>query len=98
MTKAQLRKFINDTRGLIRGAPAEKKVKLLSLIKEAKRRCEETELAEMQIDKDKVEQVLGSKFATASLVGALSASGASHESLESTYPKQIGNQDYLEEK
>lgn len=50
MTREQLKQFIKDTRGLVRGASAERKVKLLSLIKEAKRRCDEQEMAELDIE------------------------------------------------
>ena len=94
MTKEQLRKFIKDARGLVRGAPVEKKIKLLSLIKEAKRQCEETELREMEIDDSKIGPMLDSKFATASLVGALRASGAKHHSEH--HPDKTGG-DYLDE-
>ena len=94
MTKEQLHKFIKDTRGLIRGAPAHKKLKLLKLIKEAKRQCEEQELKEMDIDHTKIGPVLDSKFATASLVGALKAAGATHHSKH--HPDKTGG-DYLDE-
>jgi hypothetical protein len=94
MTREQLRKFIQDTRGLVRGAPVEKKIKLLSLIKEAKRQCEETELKEMDIDHTKIGPVLDSKYATAALVGALKAAGASHHSEH--HPDKSGG-DYLDE-
>lgn len=99
MTKQQLRKFINDTRGLIRGASNDKKLKLLKLIKEAKRQCDEQELAEMTIDHSKIDGVLGSKIAQAALSGALSATGASHTgAANSIQPNTQKNADYLEEK
>lgn len=94
MTKEQLHKFIKDTRGLIRGAPAHKKLKLLQLIKEAKRQCDEQELKEMDIDHTKIGPVLDSKFATASLVGALKAAGATHHSEH--HPDETSG-DYLDE-
>ena len=94
MTREQLKKFIQDTRGLIRGAPAHKKLKLLKLIKEAKRQCEETELREMDIDHTKIGPVLDSKYATAALVGALKAAGASHHS---EHPPNKTGGDYLYE-
>ena len=97
MTKEQLHKFIQDTRGLIRGAPAYKKVKLLKLIKEAKRQCEEQELKEMDIDHTKIGPVLDSKYATAALVGALRASGAKHHSEEHDEQSSQTNGDYLDE-
>jgi ABC-type transporter MlaC component len=93
MTREQLKKFIKDTRGLVRGAPIEKKIKLLSLIKEAKRQCEESELKEMEIDDSKIGPVLDSKYATAALVGALKASGAIHQ--ENHFDKS--NNDYVDE-
>lgn len=95
MTKDQLRKFIKDTRGLIRGAPDHKKVKLLQLIKEAKRRCDEAELNEMELDGEKVSETIGSKFATAALAGALKAGGATIGQ-DSDSPQE--SNDYLEEK
>jgi len=52
MTREQLKQFIRDTRGLVRGASVERKVKLLSLIKEAKRRCDEQEGAELDIESE----------------------------------------------
>jgi len=96
MTKEQLRKFIKDTRGLIRGAPDHKKVKLLQLIKEAKRRCDEAELNEMELDEERVDQTIGSKFATAALAGALRAGGVTIG--QQNEPPQQENDDYLEEK
>lgn len=99
MTKEQLRKFINDTRGLIRGASNDKKLKLLKLIKEAKRQCDEQELSEMMLDDSKIDGVLGSKIAQAAFAGALSAAGASHSSNKnSIQPNSEENADYLEEK
>jgi hypothetical protein len=95
MTKDQLRKFIKDTRGLIRGAPDHKKIKLLQLIKEAKRRCDESELHEMELDGEKVDETIGSKFATAALAGALRAGGVTIGQQDSQ--SQESN-DYLEEK
>ncbi len=95
MTKVQLRKFIKDTRGLIRGAPAHKKIKLLQLIKEAKRRCDEAELNEMELDEERIDQTIGSKFATAALAGALRAGGVTIG--QQNEPPQESN-DYLEEK
>ncbi len=97
MTKEQLRKFIKDTRGLVRGAPVEKKIKLLSLIKEAKRQCEEQELKEMDIDHTKIGPVLDSKFATAALAGALRASGATHHSEQPSDQPPQSSGDYLDE-
>lgn len=91
MTKEQLRKFIKDTRGLVRGASAEKKIHLLKLIKEAKRRCEETQLNQISLDNKKVEETLNSKFATAALAGAAGAT-------VSDSGDNIQNSDYLEEK
>lgn len=96
MTKDQLRKFIKDTRGLIRGAPDHKKVKLLQLIKEAKRRCDERELNEMELDGDKIDSTIGSKFATAALAGALKAGGVTVA--QQPGPRQEESNDYLEEK
>lgn len=52
MTKDQLRKFIKDSRGLIRGAPLEKKIKLLSLIKEANKKISEMENNQNSINFD----------------------------------------------
>ena len=95
MTKDQLRKFIKDTRGLIRGAPDHKKIKLLQLIKEAKRRCDERELNEMELDCEKVDQTIGSKFATASLAGALRAGGVTTAQDGQSHEE---SNDYLEEK
>ena len=46
MTKDQLRKFIKDTKGLIRGASNHQKIKLLKLIKEANAKLEEETLHE----------------------------------------------------
>ena len=50
MTKDQLRKFIKDTRGLVRGASPEKKIKLLSLIKEATKKISEMENNQIQTE------------------------------------------------
>ena len=97
MTEEQLKKFINDTRGLIRGASAEKKIKLLKLIKEAKRKCEETKLDEMQLDAAKVDETLSSKFAPAALAGALRAGGANTVT-QRIHPNLDKKADYLEEK
>jgi hypothetical protein len=96
MTKDQLRKFIKDTRGLILGAPPEKKIKYLSLIKEAKRKYEEAELQSMELDEEKLKETLSSKYSTASLAGALSQAGATIKD-DSQNTEQI-NTDYLEEK
>ena len=96
MTKDQLRKFIKDTRGLIRGAPDHKKIKLLQLIKEAKRRCDEAELNEMELDRAKVDETIGSKFATAALAGALRAGGVTIGQGNDPQPEE--SSDYLEEK
>ena len=95
MTKEQLRKFIKDTRGLILGAPTEKKIKYLSLIKEAKRKYEEAELSAMELDSEKLKETLSSKYSTASLAGALSAAGAKMNDSPLDEPE---NTDYLEEK
>lgn len=96
MTREQLKKFIQDTRGLIKGASPEKKVKLLQLIKEAKRKCDDNDLA-MELDEEKVGGVLDSKYAVAALAGALKATGA-----DVTQNDEISvngeTQDYLEEK
>jgi hypothetical protein len=94
MTREQLKKFIQDTRGLIRGAPAHKKLKLLKLIKEAKRQCEETELREMDIDHTKIGAILDSKYAIAAHVGAMREAGATHHSEHR--PDKTGG-DYLDE-
>jgi len=96
MTKEQLHKFIKDTRGLIRGAPTNKKIKLLQLIKEAKRRCDEAELNEMELDGEKVGKAIGSKFTTAGLAAALGMAGASVGQQDG--PSQEESNDYLEEK
>jgi S-adenosylhomocysteine hydrolase len=100
MTKQQLHKFIKDTKGLVRGASPEKKVKLLKLIKEAKRQCEEQELKEMDLDHDKIGDTLDSKYATAALVGALKAAGAEATEIEPQSPETDSSEtiDYLEEK
>lgn len=101
MTKQQLHKFIQDTKGLVRGAPTEKKIKLLKLIKEAKRQCEEQELTEMDIDDSKIGGTLDSKYATAALVGAMREAGAVHHSEmepEQIQPIAQENPDYIEEK
>jgi hypothetical protein len=101
MTKQQLHKFIKDTKGLVRGAPTHKKIKLLKLIKEAKRRCDEQELKEMDIDDSKIDGTLGSKYATAALVGAMREAGAVHHSEmepELIQPITQENPDYIEEK
>lgn len=101
MTKQQLHKFIQDTKGLVRGAPTHKKLKLLKLIKEAKRQCEEQELTEMDIDDSKIGAALDSKYATAALVGALREAGAVHETemeSEQIQPNIEENPDYIEEK
>ena len=101
MTKQQLHKFIQDTKGLVRGASTQKKLKLLKLIKEAKRLCDEQELKEMDIDHTKIGSTLDSKYATAALVGAMREAGAVHHSEQE--PEQIQpitqeNPDYIEEK
>jgi hypothetical protein len=98
MSKDQLRKFIRDTRGLIRDASPEQKIKLLKLIKEAKQKCDAAELDEMQLDEKKVDEALGSKFATAALAGALAASGAKTMNDHRITPKLNKSVDYLEEK
>jgi translation elongation factor EF-4 len=54
MTREQLKQFIKDTRGLVRGASVERKIKLLSLIKEAKRRCDEGEGVELDIESEPI--------------------------------------------
>jgi hypothetical protein len=96
MNKDQLKKFIKDTRGLIRGAPDHKKVKLLQLIKEAKRRCDERELNEMELDSEKVDETIGSKYATAALAGALRAGGVTIGQQDDSHQEE--SSDYLEEK
>lgn len=101
MTKQQLRKFIQDTKGLVRGASTQRKMKLLKLIKEAKRQCDEQELKEMDIDHEKVGSALDSKFSTAALVGAMREAGAVHHSEmapELIRPNIQQNADYIEEK
>lgn len=98
MTKEQLRKFIKDTRGLIRGSSDEKKVRLLKLIKEAKRRCDEQELKEMNLDNEKIGSVADSRYGVAGLAGALKAAGAIHGVQQSVRPNRPENTDYLEEK
>lgn len=99
MTKEQLRKFIKDTRGLIRGAPVDKKIKLLSLLKEAKRRCEDAELTKMKLNRVKVKESLDSKFASVVLAGKLEMSNTIHDSeVPADSPNSSKNTDYLEEK
>lgn len=87
MTEEQLKKFIKDTKGLIRGAAPEKKIRLLKLIKEAKRKCDEAKLDEMSLDTAKVDETVTSAL-----------SGAFRQWKQRIAPNQDKTADYLDEK
>jgi hypothetical protein len=98
MTKQQLHKFIKDTKGLVRGASPQKKLKLLKLLKKAKRHFDAEELKKMDLDHEKIGSALDSKYGTASLVGALKEAGAEIESQDEQEVSFTENTDYIEEK